>query len=432
MNKKEKTQQPPEIKKRVSGKKGGTGANFGNIRELPHPAAILFGLAPNISEQKNFEIQENKEVTGNDSSTVPFQPSQPRQSSLTRHSKRLEKSNLSSETTFTKSQEIAPTSNFQKVPNSITKTAIPAGVFKQGKSKQLYDVLYSLTRGSIEPKRSIRISKKEIMRLAGIGSRITFDSGIIHLESVGLLKQTVFTGEHAGNEFEVLLYEEALTLTRQPSQTSLTSHARKVVRLVSLESSQTSQSSIVENKDTYEIPNTSFKTNVNDDEKKAFTLFEKLFETASVELTGKGLQETEKGKWKDLAEILIMELKVAALRTDLISSVPAFLTEHLRRRLWQNDKKQTKSQNRSYNKDIVGKPDAGYKASGDVSDVFTSQSEYVPEPLTETQRETVITSMKEFLEQGKLDFVMSLEKTYSEEDWNWLMKKLPKKTLKTF
>jgi hypothetical protein len=417
MNKKEKTQQTPEIKKRVSGKKGGTGANFGNIRELPHPAAILFGLAPNISEQPT-EIPENTEVVGNNSSTLPTMTRQTRQSS------KKDNLNLSSEIKFTKSQEIAPTSNFQKVPNSITKTAIPSGVFKQGKSKQLYDVLYSLTRGSIEPKRSIRISKKEIMRLAGIGSRITFDSGIVHLESVGLLKQTIFTGEHAGNEFEVLLYEEALTLTRQPSQSSQTSHAQKVVRLVSLESSQTSQSSIVENKDTYEIPNTSFKTNTIDDEKKALFHFEEVFELLSVKITGKGLQKSEKRKWAKLAELLAMELEAASLRTESISSIPAFLTEHLRRRLWRAETNQTKSRKESYKRDTVGKPESDSDPIEAVSADFTPQSEYIPELLTEKQRETVLASMKEFIKKGNREFVASLKNTYTKADWDWLTESL--------
>jgi hypothetical protein len=40
-----------------------------------------------------------------------------------------------------------------------------------------------------------------------------------------------------------------------------------------------------------------------------------------------------------LAEVLVTELKIAAGRTT-VSSVPAFLAEHLRRRLWKKDKRQ--------------------------------------------------------------------------------------------
>ncbi|HEY9403330.1 MAG TPA: hypothetical protein VIQ24_11740, partial [Pyrinomonadaceae bacterium] len=44
-------------------------------------------------------------------------------------------------------------------------------------------------------------------------------------------------------------------------------------------------------------------------------------------------------QWRELAEVIIAELKIAAGRTT-ISSVPAFLAEHLRRRFWKLDKKQ--------------------------------------------------------------------------------------------
>jgi hypothetical protein len=40
-----------------------------------------------------------------------------------------------------------------------------------------------------------------------------------------------------------------------------------------------------------------------------------------------------------VAEVLATELKIAAGRTT-VSSVPAFLAEHLRRRLWKKDKRE--------------------------------------------------------------------------------------------
>jgi len=50
-------------------------------------------------------------------------------------------------------------------------------------------------------------------------------------------------------------------------------------------------------------------------------------------------------KWRELAEVLIAELHIAAGRTT-ISNVPAFLAEHLRRRLWKMDKKQAQAEGR--------------------------------------------------------------------------------------
>jgi hypothetical protein len=42
-------------------------------------------------------------------------------------------------------------------------------------------------------------------------------------------------------------------------------------------------------------------------------------------------------RWEELAEVMIAELRIAAARTT-VSNVPAFLAEHLRRRLWKVDK----------------------------------------------------------------------------------------------
>jgi hypothetical protein len=97
-------------------------------------------------------------------------------------------SSLSSVTRQTRqTKEIAPVRDFQKTPNSITRKAIPDGLFK-GKSKQLYDALYSLTRGAINPARHTRIRKSKLMKLANIGSRTTFDSNINHLQIRHYLK----------------------------------------------------------------------------------------------------------------------------------------------------------------------------------------------------------------------------------------------------
>ena len=42
--------------------------------------------------------------------------------------------------------------------------------------------------------------------------------------------------------------------------------------------------------------------------------------------------------------MLITEQKIAAGRTGSVSSVPAFLTEHLRRRLWKKDARQVEAE----------------------------------------------------------------------------------------
>lgn len=69
-----------------------------------------------------------------------------------------------------------------------------------------------------------------------------------------------------------------------------------------------------------------------DDE--AFADFVSLLRESAKEITGREPSSAEAAKWRELAEVLITELRIAAGRTT-ISSVPAFLAEHLRRRLWK-------------------------------------------------------------------------------------------------
>ncbi len=78
-----------------------------------------------------------------------------------------------------------------------------------------------------------------------------------------------------------------------------------------------------------------------DDE--AFAGFVELMRKASEEVTGRAPTAAEKGRWTDLAELLAAELKIAAGRTT-VSSAPAFLTEHLRRRLWKKDAQQVEAE----------------------------------------------------------------------------------------
>ncbi|HEY0408335.1 MAG TPA: hypothetical protein VGC89_21550, partial [Pyrinomonadaceae bacterium] len=74
---------------------------------------------------------------------------------------------------------------------------------------------------------------------------------------------------------------------------------------------------------------------------------------ASKQLTGRELSPAESERWRELADVLVAELKIAAARTT-ISSVPAFLAEHLRRRLWKLDKKQARAEGRELPDEIAG------------------------------------------------------------------------------
>jgi len=229
--------------------------------------------------------------------------------------------------------------------------AIPGGFFK-GKSKQIYDCLYSMTRGAIVPTRKVRISRPKLMIKAHIGSRVTFDTNILHLKSVGLIRVVNITGEHEGNEYEVILPEE-VSMPSQSSHTSQTSHALKVGVLGSLESSQTSHTLSAEDPTTSEQSKTSFKTNTErSDDDAALAGLNRVLKSLTKEITGRELSISESDRWKELAEVLAAELKIAAARTT-VSSVPAFLAEHLRRRLWKIDKKQARAEGRELPDEIA-------------------------------------------------------------------------------
>ncbi len=309
--------------------------------------------------------------------------------------------------TKTEEQPIAPVKNFQKVSNSIAKQAIPGGVFKSGKSKELYDVLYSLTRGAFNPARTVRISKPKLQKLAGIGAPQTLSQGLMHLQLVGLVKivSEAPGGKHEGHEYEVFLYEETLT-----GVTPLTpvSGVRNLPHLLPLESNPGYTSLTVENKAISENAKTSsLKTNTkNDDEAAAFSELNKKLAAAVKKITGKNVSEKEAGKWSDLADLLILELEVAAKRTGVVSSVPAFLTEVLRRQFFAARQRPSGKTSKEVRKDTVGKPESG---------------SYEIKPLDKQGREAAVEQLAEFAAD---EFLQDFKKWYTSEDWEWIIKQL--------
>ena len=280
--------------------------------------------------------------------TSPEEATQPSMTSLTAQTSQSSQARhtlqASLQETPNKESSVAPQRDYTKTANSIVREAVPGGSFK-GKSKQIYDYLYSITRGAIVPVRKVRISRPKLMAKAHIGSRVTFDANILHLKSVGLIRVVNITGEHEGNEYEVILPEE-VSIPSQSSHTSQTRYAQKVVILDSLESSQTRHTLSTEESTTSEQSKTSFKTkekNLDDDAALAGLIAS--LKQLSKEFTGKDLLLSESDRWRELAEVLGAELKIAAARTT-VSSVPAFLAEHLRRRLWKIDKKQARAEGR--------------------------------------------------------------------------------------
>jgi len=239
---------------------------------------------------------------------------------------------------------VAPVRDFQRVPNSITRRALPEGLFR-GKSKQVWDYLCSVSRGAIVPSRTLRKSRREIKAGSGLGSMVTVDAALEHLQNVGLIAIKPSVGSLVGNEYEVFTPEEAYT--RISSIASISSPIQNVVDLDVPDSGSTSITQVIENTDTYSGPKTSFKTNTENDDDEAFARFAQIIQNAAKEITGKRVSGSEKDKLAELAELLATELKIAAARTSNVSSIPAFLTEHLRRRLWKMDKKQLSEEGKS-------------------------------------------------------------------------------------
>lgn len=246
-------------------------------------------------------------------------------------------------------QSAAPSRDFTRVANSVVRDAIPAGIFT-GKCKQLYDYLYSRTRGAIVPARYARIPTDQVMKGAGM-TRHTFRAHIHRLISFGLIYVEEKPGEHGGNIYTVYLPEEVEAGggdTRHRGDRGDRGHTGEKVPVVQGSQAHPGDRGLsAAFTEVSSNPKTSFKTNTerSDDDDAALAEMVAALKSATKEITGKELAASDSGRWKELSDVLIAELKIAAARTT-VSSVPAFLAEHLRRRLWKIDKKQAQAEGR--------------------------------------------------------------------------------------
>jgi len=319
---------------------------------------------------------------------------------------------------FPKPIETSPARDYTKVSNSIMKRAIPEKYFR-GLSKHTYDVLYQKTRGAIVPSRTIQLTKDELVRLTGI-SKDAIKLHIKYLKETGLLKSRPAIGSHAGWEYEIFVPEE-IEETEQVGARQGKARQGKASENLPLHSGQNlpplTHTNPIGNKETYDSAKTSYK----DKEKNDDEPFGKMTETlakAFEKVSGKTPQKSDAAKLNELAELLAMELEIAAARTKSISNVPAFLTEHLRRRLIGKI---------SATETTSKKPKVGEVSKTGKSIGTETVEEYEAEPLSKEGRETVLKTMRQYLDKGQSEFIMSFQQTYTLEDWNWLMKELEKK-----
>jgi hypothetical protein len=306
-----------------------TQGTFDNLRQLPqpHPVEELLGLS---------DIEQTRGST----------PSTPgRGSTLSTPKRKISEGTASS---------ISPQRDFTKVANSIIRQAVPSGIFGEngGKSKQLYDYLYSQTRGAVIPRRKVRIAKGKLMKGAGIGSEVTLRKNLVRLRAARLVKESIVPGTHGGNEYEVSLPEEVglegiLLTPSTPSRGSTASNPLYLREGVeALEDRASTPTLTLDESTTYGQDKTLSKDlRTIDDDDAALAKLNAALKTAHKELTGKDLSHAEADRWGELADVLIAELKIAAARTT-VSSVPSFLAEHLRRRLWKIDRKQARAEGR--------------------------------------------------------------------------------------
>ena len=295
--------------------------------------------------------------------------------------------------------ETSPSRNYTKVSNSITKQAIPEKYFR-GLSKHTYDVLYQKTRGAIVPTRTIQLTKDELVALTGL-SKDAVKLHIKYLKAAGLLESRPAIGSHAGWEYEIFVPEELSDGVGVSKGKQGQGNASENLPLHSGQDLLTlAPTNLLVNKEVSENPKTSFKDNIRNDDEPFGAMFK-------LKQIGKGSTKD----WNALAELLMMEFEIAAARTKSVSNAPAFLTEHLRRRLMPTKREAPKSKPNKISQ--VGKHQP--------SELI---EEYQAEPLTKEGRETTLKTFKGYIEKGQKEFLMGLEDTYTTEDWDWLIKEL--------
>ncbi|HEX7316131.1 MAG TPA: hypothetical protein VF297_19650 [Pyrinomonadaceae bacterium] len=179
---------------------------------------------------------------------------------------------------------------------------------------------------------------------ADIGSDRTLRKNLARLEGVGLVTIKQIGGTQGGNEFTVFLPEEVSPATTPTTPTTSTTphhdHPLQNVPVVPVVESDSGRGGLNgENKDSSAKHNTLINTNTDKKDDEAFAGLVEMLKQAAKKVTGKETSVTEADRWREIGELLAAELQIAASRTT-VSSAPAFLFEHLRRRLRKSDARQ--------------------------------------------------------------------------------------------
>lgn len=219
---------------------------------------------------------------------------------------------------------------------------MPSGMFP-GSTKKVYDALYLRTIGAITPVKRVRASRRDLLTWTGIRNLKTIDNHIRYLMAKGLIVRHWELGSNEGSSYEVRLPEDVqdqsppVTTSGGDSPPDTTSQKMGIPTTQKMGSGGEGQP--VENTGGYQSPNTFNTRDIKTDDDEAFAGLLAHLKKAQREITGKEVSAGEAARWSELGELLVTELKIAAGRTT-VSSVPAFLIEHLRRRLWKKEKRQ--------------------------------------------------------------------------------------------
>lgn len=233
----------------------------------------------------------------------------------------------------------APARDFNRRANSIEREALPQGLFP-GSSKKIYDALYLRTRGANPPRPRVRASRRDFLDWTDIRNIKTVDGHLRYLMGVGLIVRHWELGATEGSQYEVRLPEELPRLTITPHQ----SPADTTTHFSGSGDSQFSGSGgegqpVDSSTASGGSKTSSLKTNTERADDEAFADLLAVLKQTAKKVTGREPSPTERARWKEVAELLATELEIAASRTS-VTSAPAFLAEHLRRRLRKADARQ--------------------------------------------------------------------------------------------
>lgn len=211
------------------------------------------------------------------------------------------------------SSQVIPTSNFYRKANEVVdqldRELTPA-------ESKIFDHLIRLSVGFNKDWCQVRIST--LQQRTGYRSDKTVRAAINGLIVKGRIVRRTHHNNPLGDEYQIRGYSGN---TEVPEYRSTPAENTQV-----LESKITGQL------------NTDLKEKRFDDD-TALAGLTSILSQAAKELTGKTPSASEAERWRELGEVLSTELKIAAARTS-VSSVPSFLAEHLRRRLFKKDQKQ--------------------------------------------------------------------------------------------